>query len=46
MTLLDSDATQKIGDIVEKSETQQGIRLRVTREEQDDKMETMTVDEL
>ncbi len=46
MTLLDPEATRKVIDAVKQSDTQQGIRLRVTREERDGEMETTTVDNL
>ncbi|MFC7197022.1 hypothetical protein ACFQL4_24200 [Halosimplex aquaticum] len=46
LTLLDPKATQKVVDVIEESDTQQGIRLQVTREERDGTMETATVSEL
>lgn len=46
LTLLDPKATQKVVNVVEESDTQEGIRLRVTREERDGTMETQTVTEL
>lgn len=46
VTLLDPEASRKVVDVVQESETQQGIRLRVTREEQDGTMETTAVEEL
>ena len=46
LTLLDPEATQKVVDVVEQSDTQQGIRLRVAREEHDGEMETTTINEL
>lgn len=46
LTLLDPKATQKVVDAVEESDTQQGIQLTVTRDEQDGTMETTTVTEL
>lgn len=46
LTLLDPNATRKVVDMVEESDTQQGIRLQVTRDEQDGTMETTTVTEL
>lgn len=46
LTLLDPKSTRKVVDVVEGSDTQQGIRLQVTRDEQDGTMETVTVTEL
>ena len=46
LALLDPKATQKVVEVVEESDTQQGLRLRVTREERDGTMETATVTEL
>lgn len=46
LTLLDPHATQKAVDAIERSEKEVGIRLRVTREEQDGTMQTTAVEEL
>lgn len=46
LTLLDPKATRKVVGVVEESDTQQGIQLRVTRHERDGTMETTTVTEL
>ena len=46
LTLLDPQSTQEVVDVVEQSDSQQGIRLRVTRAEQDGTMETATVTDL
>lgn len=46
LTLLDPKATPKVADVVEDSNTQQGIQLQVTRDERDGTMETTTVTEL
>lgn len=46
LTLLDSEASKQVVDIVEESDAEQGIRLRVTREEQDGTMETKTVEKV
>lgn len=44
LTLLDPAATRQVVDAVEASDEQEGIRLRVTREERDGEMETMDVE--
>lgn len=46
VTVLDPAATPKIVDAVEESGTDEGIRLRVRREEQDGTMETIKVEEI
>lgn len=46
LTLLDPKATREVVDVVEESDTQQGIRLQVTRDERDGTMETTTATEL
>ncbi|WP_101298406.1 hypothetical protein [Halegenticoccus soli] len=46
LVLLDSEATPKVVDTVEKTDTQEGIRLRVNREKQDNQMETTRVEEI
>lgn len=46
LTVLDSEATPKVVTAVEESETEEGIRLRVRREESDDSMETLEVEEI
>lgn len=46
LTLLDPEATPKVVDAVERSETREGVRLRVVREERDGTMETTAVEEL
>ena len=45
VTILDSEATPEIVNIVTESDTEEGIRLRVRREEQDGTMETTSVEE-
>ena len=46
VTVLDPDATPQIVTTVEATDTERGIRLRVTREERDGQMETTAVEEL
>ena len=46
LTVLDSEATPKIVNTVEESDTEEGIRLRVQREEQDGSMETTSIEEI
>ncbi|WP_433631763.1 hypothetical protein [Halomicrococcus sp. NG-SE-24] len=46
LTMLDPEATPKVVDVVQESDTQEGIRLRVTRERGDGQMETTDVEEL
>lgn len=45
LTVLDSEATPKIANVVKESDTEEGIRLHVQREEQDGTMETTSVEE-
>ena len=45
LTVLDPEATTKVVEVVKNTDTQKGIRLRVTRKERDGKMETTTVEE-
>lgn len=45
LTMLDSDATLEVVHAVEDSDLEEGIELCVTREERDEKMETMSVKE-
>lgn len=46
LTVLDSDATRQVVDAVENSNTEEGIRLRVQREEEDGTMTTTDVEEV
>ena len=46
LTLLDPEATRRIDDVVEASDADPGIRLRVNREERDGAMETTNVEEI
>lgn len=46
LTVLDSEATREVVDEVEESNTERGIRLRVTRERRDGGMETTSVEEV
>ncbi|RBI58988.1 hypothetical protein DMJ13_24575 [halophilic archaeon] len=46
LTMLDPEATPKVVDVVRESDTQEGIRLRVTRERDDGQMETTDVAEI
>lgn len=46
LTLLDPEATREVVDVVEKSDTQHDVRVRVTRSERDGTMETTAVTEL
>lgn len=46
LTLLDPHATRKAVDVIERSEKDEGIRLRVTRAEEDGTMQTTAVEEL
>jgi hypothetical protein len=46
LTILDSEATPKIVHTVEESSTEEGIRLRVKREERDGSMETDSLKEI
>lgn len=45
LTMLDPTATPMVVDVVTKSDNEQGIRLRVTREEHDGQMKTTAVEE-
>lgn len=45
LTVLDTEATPKVVDTVEESNTDEGIRLRVQREEQDGTVETIRIEE-
>lgn len=45
LTVLDPAATPQVVSVVENSGLEQGIRLRVTREEQEGKMETVSIEE-
>ncbi|WP_440010097.1 hypothetical protein [Halomicrococcus sp. SG-WS-1] len=46
LTMLDPEATPKVVDVVQESDTQEGIRLRVTRERGDGQMESTDVEEI
>ena len=46
LTLLDPDATPPIVSAVRDSDREEGIRLRVSREERDGKMHTVSVEEV
>jgi hypothetical protein len=46
LTILDAKATPKVVEVVENSETDQGITLRAEREEQDGKMATTEIEEV
>ena len=46
LVMLDSESTRPIVDTVEATDAEEGIRLRVTREKQDDQMETTAVEEI
>lgn len=46
LTVLDPNSTRKVVDAVERSDAEQGIRLRVTREKRDGTLETTAVEEL
>ncbi|QLG62108.1 hypothetical protein [Halorarum salinum] len=45
LTVLDPEATPKIVAVVGESDTEQGIRLRVQRDERDGAMETTDIEE-
>ncbi len=45
LTMLDPEATPRVVDVLEDSETRKGIVLRVNREERDGTMETTSVTE-
>lgn len=44
--MLDADATPKVVNVVERSDTEKGIRLRVERECDDGEMQTVSVEEV
>lgn len=46
LTMLDPEATPKVVDVVQGSDTLKGIRIRVTRERDDGQMETTDVVEM
>lgn len=46
LTVLDASATPKVVDVVEQSDTEEGIRLRVEREDRDGTTETTAVTEV
>ena len=46
VTMLDAEATPQVVNVVERSDTEEGIRLRATREERDGAMETTDVTEI
>ncbi|WP_135366649.1 hypothetical protein [Halosimplex halophilum] len=46
VTILDPEATPEVVNVVEASDRDEGIRLRVTREQHDDAMETTDVTEI
>lgn len=46
LILLDAEATPNVVDVVEASDTEEGIRLHVQREEHDGAMETVDVEEV
>lgn len=46
LTVLDPEATRRVVDVVERTTTQEGIRLRVNRENQDGQMTTTDVEEV
>jgi hypothetical protein len=46
MAMLDAAATPKVVRTVEESDREQGIRLRVEREREDDEMRTVSVEEV
>jgi hypothetical protein len=46
LILLDAEATPNVVDVVEASDTEEGIRLHVRREERDGAMETVNVEEV
>lgn len=45
LTILDTEATPSVVDAVEATDREQGIRLRVEREEEDGEMRTIHVEE-
>lgn len=46
LTVLDSEATPKIVETVKECDTEEGIRLRVQREERDGAIETTSIEEI
>jgi hypothetical protein len=46
LVVLDSEATPKVVDVVEASDTKKGIRLHIQREEHDGAMKTVDVEEV
>ena len=46
MAMLDAAATTRVVHAVEESDRDEGIRLRVEREREDDEMETVSVEEV
>lgn len=46
LTVLDAEATPSVVDVVEDSDTDEGIRLRVRRERRDGEMATTGVEEV
>lgn len=46
LTVLDAEATPDVVDVVEESDTEEGIRLRVEREREDGEMATTSVEEV
>ena len=46
LTVLDPEATPKIVNTVKESDTEEGMRLRIQREEQSGSMETASVEEI
>lgn len=46
LTVLDAEATPKVVDVVEASDVERGIRLRVERERVDETMETTNVQDV
>ena len=46
LVMLDAEATPKVVDTVEETDTEEGIRLRVIRDRQGGEMETTDVEEL
>lgn len=45
LTVLDPAATPEVVSVVEDSGLEEGIRLHVTREDQEDEMETVSIEE-
>lgn len=46
LVMLDVDATRKVVNTVEATDTEEGIRLRATRKRQDGQMETTSIEEI